>query len=180
MPSVEKTTLGAGCFWCVEAVFQRLKGVLKVESGYAGGQTTHPSYQDICTGETGHAEVIQIDFNPEVIAFETLLDVFFHVHNPTTLNRQGHDTGTQYRSVIFYHSETQRRQAEEAKQGADASSEWEQPIVTEISEMGDFYPAELEHNNYFNDNRFQPYCRAVISPKLSDFQKRYKDLVEPI
>ena len=171
----EIATLGSGCFWCTEAIFQELEGVEKVESGYMGGQTLNPTYKDICTGETGHAEVCQITFNPEVISFTDLLEVFWMVHNPTTLNRQGADVGTQYRSVIFYHSDEQKTIANELLEKLDKSGSWDDPIVTEISASEKFYKAENYHQNYFNQNKSQPYCSFVIKPKQDKFRKVFKD-----
>ena len=171
----EIATLGLGCFWCTEAIFQELNGVNKVESGYMGGQTQNPTYKDICTGETGHAEVCQITFNPKLISFTKLLEVFWQVHNPTTLNRQGADVGTQYRSVIFYHNEEQKRIAQELLNKLDKSESWEDPIVTELSEVKKFYKAENYHQNYFNQNKSQPYCSFVIKPKQDKFREIFKD-----
>tara|TARA_R110001583_G_scaffold21469_5_gene81593 strand:+ start:15361 stop:15975 length:615 start_codon:yes stop_codon:yes gene_type:complete len=174
----EVATLGSGCFWCTEAIFQELEGVDKVESGYMGGQTQNPTYKDICTGETGHAEVCQITFNPEVISFTDLLEVFWQVHNPTTLNRQGADVGTQYRSVIFYHNEKQKKIAEELLENLDKSEAYNDPIVTEITEAEKFYKAENYHQNYYNLNKSQPYCSFVIKPKQDKFRKVFKDLLK--
>jgi len=157
-------TFGAGCFWCVEAVFENLDGVQSVESGYMGGHVEDPTYREVCTGETGHAEVTQIHYDPEVISFETLLDWLWRSHDPTTLNRQGADRGTQYRSAIFYHSEAQREAAEQSKAAAQAS--FEDPIVTEITEASIFYPAEDYHQDYYRLNKTAPYCQMVIRPKL--------------
>lgn len=171
---LEKATLGGGCFWCTEAVFQDLKGVHKVVSGYAGGQVENPTYHQVCTGRTGHAEVVQITFDPEIISFEDLLYVFWRTHDPTTLNRQGADVGTQYRSVIFYHTEEQKALAEKSQAETDASGLWHNPIVTEISPFTKFYEAETYHQNYFNQNAYQPYCRAVIDPKVRKFRKEFQ------
>lgn len=171
----EITTLGLGCFWCTEAIFQELEGVEKVESGYMGGQMLNPTYKNICTGETGHAEVCQITFNPKVISFTDLLEVFWLVHNPTTLNRQGADVGTQYRSVIFYHSEEQKQIAENLITKLDKIGAWDDPIVTEIAEADKFYKAENYHQNYFNQNKSQPYCSFVIKPKQEKFRKAFKN-----
>lgn len=170
----EIATLGSGCFWCTEAIFQELEGVEKVESGYMGGQTLNPTYKDICTGETGHAEVCQITFNPEVISFTDLLEVFWLVHNPTTLNRQGADVGTQYRSVIFYHSKEQKQIAKNLITELDKSGAWDDPIVTEISAAEKFYIAENYHQDYYNLNKRQPYCSFVIKPKQEKFRKVFK------
>ncbi|MCK6543349.1 peptide-methionine (S)-S-oxide reductase MsrA [bacterium] len=173
--AVDTATFGAGCFWCVEAVFQRTKGVLSVKSGYSGGHVDNPTYQQVCNGNTGHAEVIQLTFDPKTVSFVELLEVFFGTHDPTTLNRQGADEGTQYRSAIFYHSDDQRRFAEDIKQKLDASGAFKSPIVTEISAFKKFYSAEDYHQNYFNDNGNAPYCAYVIKPKLEKFRKVFKD-----
>jgi peptide-methionine (S)-S-oxide reductase len=171
----ETITLGAGCFWCVEAVFQQLDGVVLVESGYSGGKTENPTYKQICGGNTGHAEVIQIKFNRDKISLKEILDVFWRVHDPTTLNRQGNDEGTQYRSAIFYHNPEQKQVAELSKSEANKAGLWENPIVTEISPFTKFYKAEDYHQNYYNDNPFQPYCSFVISPKVKKFKKEFQD-----
>ena len=168
--STSLATFGGGCFWCVEAVFERLDGVKKVVSGYAGGHVDHPSYKEVCTGETGHAEVTQIEFDPAVISYARLLEIFFEAHDPTTLNRQGADEGTQYRSVIFYHNEEQRKAAEAAK--IAARKIWEDPIVTEISPLPRFWPAEDYHQDYFRNNPNQGYCSFVIKPKLKKLQQK--------
>lgn len=175
MVNLETATFGAGCFWCVEAVFLQLEGVHSAVSGYTGGTTENPDYRSVCTGTTGHAEVVQIEFDPDVISFKELLDVFWHTHDPTTLNKQGNDTGTQYRSAIYYHSDTQRSIAEESKAETDKSDLWNDPIVTEISPIGVFYPAEDYHQNYFELNPTQPYCQFVIHPKIKKFTKDFKD-----
>jgi len=169
----EVATLGAGCFWCVEAIYQRLDGVEKVESGYSGGSVKDPSYEEVCTGRTGHAEVIQVTFDPVKISFKELLSVFFRTHDPTTLNKQGADVGTQYRSAIFYHSDEQRKTAEQVKKETDAAKIWDDPTVTEISPFLGFYKAEEYHQNYYNQNSYQPYCMMVINPKLSKFKKEF-------
>lgn len=171
----QKATFGAGCFWCVEAVFQRLRGVESVISGYTGGETKNPTYKQVCTGNTGHAEVIQITFNPEQISFSDLLEVFWHSHDPTTLNRQGNDVGTQYRSAIFYHNEEQKIIAEESKNKINSSNEFKDSIVTEITPLGDFYNAEDYHQNYYNENSYQPYCSFVITPKIKKLQQKYSE-----
>jgi len=164
-PKLEKVTLAAGCFWCIEAVLQRIKGVEKVVSGYIGGTMTNPTYRQICTGETGHAEAVEVLFDPKVISFEKLLEVFWQLHDPTTLNRQGHDSGTQYRSAIFYHSDEQKRSAEESRKRNQA--QFSEPIVTEITKASEFYEAEADHQEYYDRNKDKnPYCRAVIRPKL--------------
>jgi peptide-methionine (S)-S-oxide reductase len=171
----EKATFGAGCFWCTEAVFQRLEGVVAVESGYSGGKVANPTYEQVCTGTTGHAEVTQITFDPAKISFDDLLQVFWKTHDPTTLNRQGNDTGTQYRSVIFYHNEKQKDLAEKYKKELDASGAWKSPIVTEVSPFTIFYKAEGYHQDYYNNNKSQPYCMFVIGPKLDKFEKVFKN-----
>ncbi len=170
--SQEMTTLAGGCFWCLEAVYADLKGVAKVESGYSGGTTPNPGYQAICTGETGHAEVVQISFDSEIISFDDLLRVFFSIHNPTTLNRQGADVGTQYRSAIFYHSEEQKEKAEKIIE--EIAGEWKNPIVTEVLPFEKFYRAEQYHQNYFATNPNQPYCRAIVAPKVDKFKKKFE------
>lgn len=177
---LEAATLGGGCFWCVEAIYQDLKGVHKVVSGYAGGTVDNPTYKQICTGRTGHAEVIQITFDPEIISYEDILYIFWRAHDPTTLNRQGADIGTQYRSVIFYHDETQKAIAETSKQAADASDLWMNPIVTEISPMTEFYEGEGYHQNYYKDNPNQPYCRVVIDPKIRKFRVDFSDKLKEV
>jgi peptide-methionine (S)-S-oxide reductase len=171
----DTATFGEGCFWCVEATFQQLKGVISVSSGYSGGQIKNPSYKEVCTGSTGHAEVCQIVYNPEEISFPELLKAFWGSHDPTTLNRQGNDIGTQYRSVIFYHNESQKELALAYKKELDASGAFNQPIVTEISPFLEFFKAEDYHQNYYNENGDQPYCQIVIKPKLEKFQKVFKD-----
>lgn len=171
----QKATLGAGCFWCVEAVFQQLKGVISVESGYAGGHVKNPAYKEVCSGLTGHAEVVQISFDPQIISYSELLEVFFATHDPTTLNQQGADKGTQYRSVIFYHDDQQKRIAELALQAANESGDWSRPVVTEITAYSNFFEAEEDHQNYYFENSQQPYCRAVIQPKLDKFKKQFRD-----
>lgn len=170
---VEVATLGGGCFWCMEAVFQELKGVLKVESGFSGGHVANPTYREVCSGLTGHAEVAEITFDPAVISYKEVLEVFFTVHDPTTLNRQGADAGTQYRSAIFYHSEAQRQTAEEVKK--EAQEIWGSPIVTEITPFDAFYKAENYHQNYYQDNPDQPYCTVVIAPKVKKFREKFRD-----
>ena len=167
-------TFGAGCFWCVEAAFQQLKGVSSVVSGYSGGTVENPTYQQVCTGSTGHAEVCQITFDSETISYEELLEVFFEIHDPTTLNRQGNDVGTQYRSVIFYHDEDQKKIAEKVKAELDKKGVWKNPIVTEITPFTKFYKAEDYHQDYFRTNPNQPYCRVVIKPKIDKFEKVFK------
>jgi peptide-methionine (S)-S-oxide reductase len=172
---MEIVTLGSGCFWCTESIFQNLKGVEKVVSGYTGGQTQNPTYKDICTGTTGHAEVTQITFDPSVVSFEEVLEVFFQTHDPTTLNRQGNDIGTQYRSAIFFHDEAQKEKSISIIKALNESKAWEKPIVTEVTKFEKFYPAEDYHQNYFNLNGSQPYCQYVIRPKVDKFKKVFKD-----
>ncbi|UCH04576.1 MAG: peptide-methionine (S)-S-oxide reductase MsrA [Candidatus Thorarchaeota archaeon] len=171
---MELATFGAGCFWCVEAVFQQLKGVKSVVSGYAGGHVQNPTYEQVSTGRTGHAEVCQIQYDPEQISYADLLEVFFNTHDPTTLNRQGNDIGTQYRSVIFYHNDEQREAAEKAKTELDESGAWKNPIVTEIAPLEEFFRAEDYHQDYFRRNANQRYCQLVIRPKLDKFEKVFK------
>ena len=169
--TIEQATFGAGCFWCVEAVFERLDGVVDVRSGYTGGITNNPTYEEICTGKTGHAEVIQIDYEPNLISYEKLLNIFWKSHNPTTLNRQGADTGTQYRSAIFYHSEKQKETADKSKENVDKSDLYTDPIVTEISPLTKFYIAENYHQDYYRMNQNAPYCQLLIKPKLDKLYK---------
>lgn len=176
--SLDTITLGAGCFWCVEAVFQQLKGVEKVTSGYSGGTVKNPSYKEVCMGTTGHAEVAQIVYDPKVVSLPEILEVFWKTHDPTTLNRQGHDVGTQYRSAIFYRNEEQRKIAEEYKKKVDESGAYDAPLVTEIKPLINFYPAEDYHQNYFNQNGDQPYCQYVIQPKVDKFKAVFKDKVK--
>lgn len=171
----DTATFGNGCFWCTEAIFQNLKGVYSAVSGYSGGHVKNPSYKEVCAGTTGHAEVLQITFDPSVISFEELLEVFWKTHDPTTLNRQGNDIGTQYRSVIFYHNEEQKQLAEKYKKALDESGAWNKPIVTEITAFSKFYPAEDYHQNYFNLHGSEPYCTFVIQPKVEKFRQVFKD-----
>lgn len=168
-------TVGGGCFWCTEAIFKELRGVIKVVPGYSGGNVKNPSYREVCTGSTGHAEVIQITYNPELITISEILEVFFMTHDPTTLNRQGPDTGTQYRSAIFYHSEEQKKAAENIIKQYETEKIFEMPVVTEITPFKAFYPAENYHHDYFEQNKRQPYCQFVISPKIEKFKEKYKD-----
>ena len=170
---LETATLAAGCFWCIEAVLDDLKGVEDVVSGYSGGTTIDPTYREVCSGTTGHAEVAEIRFDPNEISFKELLQVFFAVHDPTTLNRQGNDVGTQYRSAIFYHNDEQRRIAEETVKEIDAEGIYDDPIVTEIVPFEKFYPAEDYHQEYFANNPTQPYCMAVVAPKVAKFRQKY-------
>ena len=171
--NIETATLAAGCFWCVEAVFDDLKGVEDVVSGYSGGHTENPTYQQVCSETTGHAEVVQIKFDADVLSFYDLLHVFFAVHDPTTLNRQGNDIGSSYRSAIFYHSEAQRETAVEVIEKLNASDIWDSKIVTEVTEFSNFYPAEDYHQEYFANNPNQPYCAAVVAPKVMKFRKMF-------
>ena len=173
--NLETATLGGGCFWCVEAVYQELKGVQGVVSGYAGGAVENPSYEQVCTGTTGHAEVVQISYDAEVISFEDLLYVFWRTHDPTTLNRQGADVGTQYRSVIFYHNEDQKAIAEDVLREIEAAGIWDDPIVTEVAPLADYYRAEDYHQEYFRRNPGQGYCRVVVAPKVAKFRKQNLD-----
>ena len=175
MENLEKATFGSGCFWCTEAVFERLKGVYKVVSGYSGGTVENPTYEQVCTGKTGHAEVTQITYDPKVITYDELLEVFWKTHDPTTLNRQGNDVGTQYRSVVFYHNDEQKRLAEKYKEELNKSDIWDKPIVTEISPFTNFYTAEKYHQNYYDNNPAHPYCSFVITPKVKKFEKVFRD-----
>ncbi|MCO6496480.1 MAG: peptide-methionine (S)-S-oxide reductase MsrA [Chitinophagaceae bacterium] len=170
-------TFANGCFWCTEAVFQRLKGVVKVQSGFSGGHTKNPSYREVCTGETGHAECLQITYDPNLISYEQLLEVFWATHDPTTLNRQGNDIGTQYRSVIFYHDEEQRQKAEASKKMLEENKVYDKPIVTFIQPFEVFYPAEPEHDNYYNLHSSQPYCYYVTRPKVQKLKKFFGEWV---
>ena len=171
----DTATFGAGCFWCVEAFFQRLDGVSNVKSGYSGGFVKNPSYKEVCNGSTGHAEVIQMTYDKSKISFDELLEVFWKTHDPTTLNRQGNDIGTQYRSAVFYHNEEQRTLAEAYKKKLNEEKVYPNPIVTEITDFSNFYPAEDYHQNYYNQNGSEGYCRYVIQPKLEKFEKVFKD-----
>jgi peptide-methionine (S)-S-oxide reductase len=172
-PGHEQATLAGGCFWCLEAVYEKLNGVSKVESGYMGGSTTNPNYRDVCSGTTGHAEVVQVTFDPAVVSFSDILDVFFAIHDPTTLNRQGNDVGTQYRSAIFHHSPQQKRAAESKVAEFTAARLFDAPIVTEIAPAGPFFKAEGYHQGYFRAHPEQPYCQYVVSPKVAKFRKGF-------
>jgi peptide-methionine (S)-S-oxide reductase len=172
---LEIATLGGGCFWCIEAVFEDLKGVEKSVSGYSGGKTLNPTYREVCYGNTGHAEVINVYFDPQIISYEDILRVFFHVHDPTTLNRQGNDIGTQYRSVIYYHNEAQQESAKKIIEEIEKSNLWDSKIVTEVSTFARFYLAEDYHQEYYKLNGHEPYCQYVISPKMAKFRKEFKD-----
>jgi peptide-methionine (S)-S-oxide reductase len=169
----EIATLAGGCFWCLEAVFDDLKGVESVESGYMGGQLSDPTYADVCGGDSGHAEVVQISFDPTVVSFREILEVFFVIHDPTTRNRQGNDAGPQYRSAIFYHSAEQKATAEQVIARLDADGLWNKPIVTEVTAAGKFYIAEVEHQEYYERNPYQPYCMMVVQPKVAKFRKHF-------
>ncbi|HEX5415991.1 MAG TPA: peptide-methionine (S)-S-oxide reductase MsrA [Chloroflexota bacterium] len=166
-------TLGGGCFWCLEAVFAELRGVEKIQSGYAGGHVPNPSYEQVCDGNTGHAEIVQVTFDPREISFRDLLDVFFTIHDPTTLNRQGNDVGTQYRSIILYHSSEQQAVAEQTIAALNAQHLWPRPIVTQLEPFTGFYPAEEYHREYYLNNPFQPYCQIVIAPKVAKARKKF-------
>ncbi len=171
--TMEKATFGGGCFWCLEAIYRRVKGVEKVVSGYAGGHVPNPTYEQVCSDTTGHAEVVQITFNPQVISYEDLLNIFWQIHDPTQLNRQGNDIGTQYRSVIFYHNEEQHHAAVNSKRQLEKAGVFKAPIVTQIEPLQKFYPAEDYHQNYFQKNPDQTYCQLVINPKLQKFLKHF-------
>jgi len=173
-PGMAIATLGSGCFWCTEAIFQKVEGIEKVESGYTGGAVKNPTYKEVCSGQTGHAEVIQLTYDPKKISFDEILEIFWKTHDPTTLNRQGADAGTQYRSVVFYHSDEQKQLAEAYKKKLDASGAFDKPIVTEISPAATFYKAEDYHQNYYNLNGNAPYCSFVIQPKVDKFEKVFK------
>jgi len=174
----EVATLGGGCFWCVEAIFSELRGVEKVESGYSGGRTPNPSYEDVCSDATGHAETVQITYDPASISYKQLLQVFLTVHDPTTLNRQGADVGTQYRSVIFYHDQAQKEVAEQVIRETNETKMWGKPIVTEVSPFAAFYKAEDYHQEYYKKNPWQGYCAVVIEPKVAKFRKKYQEMLK--
>ena len=171
--AIETATLGGGCFWCLEAVYQELKGVQHVESGYSGGQVVNPRYEQVCEGTTGHAEVVQVRFDTDVVSYREILEIFFTIHDPTTLNRQGNDIGTQYRSVIYYHDDAQRETA--AQVIAEMANVWDAPIVTELAPLPDYYKAEAYHQNYFRQNPMQGYCAYIVAPKVAKFRKTYAD-----
>lgn len=175
---LDKATFGAGCFWCVEAIYEQVNGVVSVESGYMGGHVDSPTYEEVCKGTTGHAEVCQLTYDSKVISFDELLEIFWQTHDPTTLNRQGADVGTQYRSVIFYHSEFQKERSEYYKQKLTDSKVYKDPIVTEISPLNKFYSAEGYHQGYFGENGSQPYCSMVIKPKVDKFKKVFKNYMK--
>ncbi len=175
---MQKATLAGGCFWCTEAIFRRLKGVSEVTPGYAGGTTPNPTYEQVCQGNTGHAEAIQIAFDPAVLPYETLLEIFFHLHDPTTMNRQGNDVGTQYRSVIFFHDEDQKKKAERVIADLEAAKTFRAPIVTQIAPFTQFYEAEDYHKAYFEKNSYKPYCQYVIDPKVQKLLSEYREKVK--
>jgi peptide-methionine (S)-S-oxide reductase len=177
---LETATLAGGCFWCVEAVFHELKGVRSVESGYTGGKVDHPSYREVCTGMTGHAEAVQVTYDPGMLSYRDLLNVFFAIHDPTTLNRQGADVGTQYRSAIFYHDDSQKAAAEQLKGELNAQHIWDKPLVTEIVAFEKFHVAEDYHQEYFASNPSQPYCMAVVAPKVAKFRKHFVERLKAL
>ncbi len=176
--NLQTATLAGGCFWCLEAVYDEIKGVHSVESGYAGGHMDNPTYRAVCNGDTGHAEVVQVHFDPNIVSYRDLLNVFFAIHDPTSLNRQGADVGTQYRSAIFYHDDEQKRIAEELIKDLNAQKIWDQPIVTQVEKLDKFYIAEDYHQEYFARNPYQPYCMAVVAPKVSKFRKHFLELLK--
>jgi peptide-methionine (S)-S-oxide reductase len=173
MNQTETATLAGGCFWCLEAVYDQLKGVTNVVSGYSGGHVSNPDYRLVCSGSTGHAEVVQLTFDPSQITFKEILEVFFTIHDPTTLNRQGNDVGTQYRSAIFYHNEEQKQAADQVIRELTAQHLWDYPIVTEVVPLKEFFPAEDYHQEYYENNRYQPYCMVVVAPKVAKFRKHF-------
>ncbi len=175
---MEQATFGGGCFWCVEAVFQRVDGVEKVVSGYAGGKTKMPTYEQVCTGRTGHAEVVQVTYDPSKVSYAQLMEIFLKTHDPTTLNRQGHDEGTQYRSIILTHNDEQARVANEIKQKLDQAKVYDAPIVTAIEPLTEFYPAEKKHQDYYNQNPQNPYCQIVVRSKVEKLEKFFKDYMK--
>ncbi len=173
--NLQVATLAGGCFWCLEAVFDELKGVESVESGYSGGTVPNPTYHEVCDGETGHAEAVRVTFDPSALSYHDLLTVFFTIHDPTTLNRQGNDVGTQYRSAVFYHDEEQKRVVEEVVREIAAESIWGAPLVTEVKPFETFYPAEDHHQEYFKKNPWQPYCRVIVAPKVAKFRQKFAE-----
>jgi len=175
---IEMATLAGGCFWCLEAIYDDLVGVIAVESGYSGGHVENPTYEEVCTGNTGHAEVVQVQFDPEVLSYHDLLTLFFTMHDPTTLNRQGNDVGTQYRSVIFTHDAEQEKTARQVMMEIEAANIWNAPLVTEVTTFKAFFPAEDYHQEYFSNNPFQPYCQAVVAPKVAKFRQKYTSLLK--
>lgn len=174
---MERATLAGGCFWCTEAIFKMLKGVISVDSGYSGGDVENPSYEQVCTGTTGHAESIQIEFDSNVISYDKILEIFFHLHDPTIINRQGNDVGTQYRSAIFYHSDDQKKTAEEVRNKIEKEKVYSSPIVTEIVPFKNFYKAEADHQNFYQNNPDYGYCRVIIDPKIKKLLREFKDEV---
>jgi peptide-methionine (S)-S-oxide reductase len=174
-----EATLAGGCFWCLEAVFERVQGVERMHSGYAGGTVPNPTYEQVCSGATGHAEVVQVVFDPRVLSYRDILEIFFAIHDPTTPDRQGHDVGTQYRSAIFYHSEAQRAEARAAIAELDTEGIWDAPIVTQVVALEEFWPAEAYHQEYFRRNPAQPYCQAVVAPKVAKFRQRFAHRLRP-
>ena len=176
--NLHTATLAGGCFWCLEAVFDDIKGVHSVESGYAGGAIANPSYREVCSGNTGHAEVVQVHFDPNIVSYRDLLNVFFAIHDPTTMNRQGADVGTQYRSAIFYHDDEQKTVAEELIKSLNDQKIWDKPIVTEVTKLDKFYMAEDYHQEYFARNPYEPYSQAVVAPKVSKFRKHFLELLK--
>jgi len=175
LPALDTATLGGGCFWCLEAVYSELNGILKVESGYAGGQVKNPTYEEVCSDETGHAEVVQVTYDPAIISYREILQVFFSIHDPTTLDRQGHDVGSQYRSVIFYHDDHQKHVVQEVMQEIEKAKIWNGKLVTQLVPYVEFFKAEEYHQNYFKNNPYQPYCQVVVAPKVAKFRKQYFD-----
>ena len=175
---IEMATLAGGCFWCLEAIYDDLVGVIAVESGYSGGHVENPTYEEVCTGNTGHAEVVQVQFDPAVLSYHDLLTLFFTMHDPTTLNRQGNDVGTQYRSAIFTHNAEQENTARQVMREIEAGGIWDAPLVTEVKPFDVFYPAEDYHQEYFSNNPFQPYCQAVVAPKVAKFRKNHSNLLK--
>ncbi len=176
--NLELATFAGGCFWCTEAIFKRVKGVTKVTSGYSGGTVENPTYEQVCRKDTGHAEAIQLEFDPQVITYSDLVEIFFNIHDPTSLNRQGNDEGPQYRSVIFYHSEEQKKQAEDIKNTFEANKKFGKPIVTKIEEFKNFYVAEKYHQDFFENNQTFPYCQVIIEPKVRKFMESYKNVTK--
>lgn len=176
--AIKKATFGGGCFWCIEAAFKRIKGVEKAVSGYTGGASRHPIYKEVCSGDTGHAEVVQLSYDDAVISYETLLEIFWAIHDPTTLNRQGADTGTQYRSVIYYHDAAQKEAAVKAIDALNASGSYTERVVTELSPLGEFFPAEGYHQDYYDLNPSQGYCKVVIEPKIAKLQKGFEGFLK--
>ncbi len=177
-PALEKAVFGGGCFWCIESIFDQIKGVAHAVSGYAGGKEENPTYKQVCSGATGHAEVIEVTFDPEIIAYAILVNIFFAIHDPTTLNRQGSDAGPQYRSIILYQSDIQKTAAEKVIKQVEAEKIFDNPVVTQIEKLEKFWPAEDYHQNYFRQNASQPYCQFVISPKVSKFRKKFSHLLK--